>query len=261
MMRFDLSLGPFSALYEERFLMGQLLIREIASRTSGTLLGGLWLLLQPALQVLAFWFLLDLVFKVRSPGTVSYLDYFLTGMLPWLFFNDTLIRSQTVLSEFAPLYQKTRFPIKVLPLLPPLLNVGIYAPIYGLTLWALQGSAAALKAFLVILLLGVWVIPLTYLMAVLGLFARETRQVFPFLMSLLLYVTPILYAPDMLPEAFRPYLILNPLADVIALIQGCLHDGAIPHGTGLRPLALWLLLIAPSWILFRRTEPHLREML
>lgn len=260
-MKRPLSFGPFTALYRERFLIGQLVRRDIAARTSGTLLGGVWLLLQPALQVFAFWFLLDLVFRVRAPGTVSYLDYFLAGMLPWLFFSDTLIRALTVLSEFAPLYQKTRFPIHVLPLVPPILNFGIFAPIYFLTFTVLLGLNAGLMAVFVMLLLALWSIPLSYLIAILGLFVRETRQVFPFLMSLLLYGTPILYAPEMLPEQLRWLLALNPLADLIALIQGALHGFAIEPWHWLRPLGLWLILLVPSWLLFRASEPHIREVL
>lgn len=259
-MRWPISLGPFGALYRERFLIWQLLLREIAARTSGTVLGGIWLLLQPALQVLAFWFLLDLVFQVRSPGTVSYLDYFLTGMLPWLFFSETLIRSLTVLTEFSPLYEKTRFPIHALPLVPLLLNLGIFAPIYFLTTTFFLDFERGLASVLIMLGLAIWCIPLTYLIAIIGLFIRETRQVFPFLLSLALYATPILYAPDMLPLSLRWLLAFNPLADVIALIQGLLHSSPLDPMHWLRPLTLWLLLL-PSWRLFRASEPHIREVL
>ena len=256
-----LGLGPFETLCKERFLLAQLLARDIRARTRGTLLGGFWLLLQPALQILAFWFLLDLVLKARSPGSIRYLDYFLAGMLPWLFFSESLVRSLNVLIEFSPLYQKSRFPVQVLPLIPPTLNLGIYAPIYGVTLALLEGPLAGVKAIGVIFCLYLWTLPLSYLVALGGLFIRELRQIFPFLMSLLLYMTPVLYAPDLLPAAFRWLLRLNPLADVMALIQGILHGLPIEPGQWLRPLGLWLLLLVPSWRLFRGSEPHFRELL
>ncbi|NBY21889.1 MAG: ABC transporter permease [Gammaproteobacteria bacterium] len=252
---------PFILLFQQRFLILQLVKRDIVGRTSGTVMGGIWLVAQPALQVMAFWFLLDFVFRVRSPGRITFLDYFLIGMLPWLFFSEVLNRSLNVLSEFGALYQRSRFPVSVLPLLPLVLNLVIYLPIYLMVAIYFQGMIAGLKAVAVLLTLFVWAIPFVYLLAVIGLFVRETRQVFPFFLTMVLYVTPILYAPDMLPESVRWAMAFNPMADVIALIQGVLHDFEIERGHWLRPLLLWLALLTPSWILFKRTEPHMREVL
>ena len=254
-------LSPFIILFQQRFLILQLVKRDIVGRTSGTVMGGIWLIAQPALQVMAFWFLLDFVFRVRSPGRITFLDYFLIGMLPWLFFSEVLNRSLNVLSEFGALYQRSRFPVSVLPLLPLVLNLVIYLPIYLIVAIYFQGMIAGLKAVAVLLTLFVWAVPFVYLLAVIGLFIRETRQVFPFFLTMVLYVTPILYAPDMLPESVRWAMAFNPMADVIALIQGVLHDFDMERGNWLRPLILWMILLTPSWILFKRTEPHMREVL
>lgn len=252
---------PMLLLFKQRFLILQLVKRDIVSRTSGTWLGGLWLLGQPALQVLAFWFLLNVVFKVRAVGHIAYLDYFLTAMLPWLLISDSLTRSLNILGEFGALYQRSRFPVAVLPLLPPLLSLVVYLPIYLIVVGALLGGVASLKGLLVMLSLFIWVIPLVYGLAITGLFVREVRQVFPFLITMALYVTPILYAPDSLPPSARWMLAWNPIADIIALIQGWLHGFPIEQGNWLRPLLIWLGLGGPAWILFQRTEPHMREVL
>ncbi|NBY21326.1 MAG: ABC transporter permease [Gammaproteobacteria bacterium] len=254
-------LSPLKILFKQRFLIVQLVRRDIVGRTSGTLMGGLWLIAQPALQVMAFWFLLDFVFQARSPGRITFLDYFLMGMLPWLFFSEVLNRSIHVLSEFGALYQRTRFPVEVLPLLPLVLNLIIYLPVFMIVAIYFQGWMAGLKAAGILLVLFVWTMPFAYLLAVMGLFVREVRQVFPFFLTMVLYVTPILYAPDMLPASVRWAMAFNPMADVIALIQGWLHDFPIERGNWLRPLIIWIILVTPAFILFRRTEPQMREML
>jgi len=123
--------SPIVLLFRQRFLILQLLRRDIVGRTRGTLLGWLWLIAQPALQVIAFWFLLDIVFQMRSPGQVRYLNYFLIGMLPWLYLSEVLNRSINVLNEFAALYQRSRFPVAVLPLLPMVMGLLIYLPVYA----------------------------------------------------------------------------------------------------------------------------------
>lgn len=253
--------GPLLSYVRHRGLVSRLVKRDMVGRTSGTLLGGLWLLCQPALQVLAFWFLLDYILKVRAPGRIVFIDYFLIAMLPWLMLSETLSRNLAVLSEFSPIYQRTVFPVYILPLIPLLMALLVYAPIYALVSAALIGFSGFLKAWLVMGGLAFWLLPFCYLLAMIGLFFRESRQVFPFLLTMVMYVTPILYQPDALPEPLREWMIWNVMADVIALIEGWMHDLPVEWGNVLRPLLVWLLLMPPAWMLFTRAQPHMREEL
>lgn len=254
-------IGPFRLLKEQWGLLRILVKRDIVSRTSGTLLGGLWMLAQPALQVLAFWFLLDFVLRVRFPGQISFINYFLLGMLPWLMMSEIMQRNLTVLSEFSALYQRSAFPVKILPLLPVLISGMIYGVIYGIIAGFMEGFQALLWAPITLALLLLWLLPICYLLAVLGLFVRDLRQLVPFLLTLTLYLTPILYMPQMLPEPVQDWLVLNPIADLMAIVHGLLQDMPVTAGNMIRPLLLWLLLLAPAWALFQRSEPHMREQL
>ena len=252
---------PLGLLIRQRALLRVLIKRDIAVRTSGTLLGSLWMLAQPALQVLAFWFLLDFILRVRFPGQVLFLNYFLLGMLPWLMVSEILQRNLSVLTEFSALYQRSAFPVSLLPLLPLVVSGLFYGVIYMAVAGLLEGWAAALWAPLLVAVLLLWLLPLCYLLAVLGLFIRDARQLVPFLLTLTMYFTPILYMPEMLPETLRALMVLNPFADVMAVIHGLLQGMPVAAGNVVRPLLIWLLLLAPAWVLFRRTEPHMREAL
>jgi lipopolysaccharide transport system permease protein len=98
-------------------------------------------------------------------------------------------------------------------------------------------------------------------LAVLGLFIREARQVVPFALTLILYLTPILYMPDQLPPALRSWSALNPLADVMVLLHAAVQGQSWTWDNLLRPLTLWLLLTPTAWLLFKKTELHMREAL
>ncbi len=254
-------LGPLCLLARERTLLRMLVRRDIVGRTSGTVLGGVWMLAQPALQVLALWFLLDFVLRVRLPGQVAFVDYFLLGMVPWLLIAEVLNRAMTVLPEFGPLYRRAVFPLAVLPLLPPLTSGLIYGAVYLGVVAVLAGALPALWAPLIVAALLLWSLPFCYLLAVTGLFVKDLAQAFPFALTLALYLTPVLYTPEMLPAGLRPWLALNPFADIMALIHALLQDMPWNAGNLWRPLALWGLALAPSWVLFRRSEPHMREAL
>jgi lipopolysaccharide transport system permease protein len=252
---------PIKATYTHRYLLLLLIKRDITTRTSGTLLGSAWLLFQPALQILGFWFLLDIVLKIKLPGGVAFVDYFLIGMLPWLFIAEILSRSLTVLTEFGGLYRRAVFPVVILPLLPLFLSATLYALVMGITVGLLEGIVIAPIGILTIFILTIWLIPLTYLLAIIGLFLKDIGQIFPFLITVTLYLTPILYMPSQMPEQMQWVLVINPVADLMALIHASTQNLSWTYGNILRPLGLWLLLLGPAWVLFRRSEPHIREML
>lgn len=256
---------PFREMLAHRYLIFLLAKRDIYTRTSGTLLGSSWLLLQPALQVVGFWFLLDIVLKVKfkvADTELAFASYFIVGILPWLFISEILTRSLSVLSDYGSLYQRSIFPIAILPVLPLWLAALLYAIILTVTAIFISGINSIGFALLTILLLTLWLIPFCYLLAVIGLFLKDIAQFFPFFITLIMYLTPIMYMPHLLPETMRWVLIINPIADMMALI----HAAFLPNLTWewinvWRPLGIWLILLGPAWVLFRRAEPHVREML
>jgi len=253
--------SPFQAIYTYRYLLFLLIKRDVTTRTSNTVLGDIWLLLQPALQIVGFWFLLDVVLKVKFPGRVVFVDYFLIGMLAWLFIAEVLSRSLTILVEFAGLYRRAVFPIIILPLLPLLFSNILYSVVIALTAGILHGISSVPAAILSIFFIGIWLIPLCYLFSIIGLFLKDVGQIFPFLITITMYLTPILYMPELMPEAMRWILIINPVADLIALVHAGIQDLPWTLGNLLFPFILWLILLGPAWVLFRRAEPHIREML
>jgi len=121
---------PFVAIYRNKELFIALLRRDFVNRTSGTVFGFLWLILQPALQVLALWFLMEVILQVRFPGMVSFVNYLLIGIIPWLAISESLQRSVSLYNEFGVLFKRNPFPILILPALSITLTLLIYTNIY-----------------------------------------------------------------------------------------------------------------------------------
>jgi len=251
---------PFRTVAQNRDLFFALLKRDFTNRTSGTGLGAFWLLAQPALQVVAFWFLLDVILRVRFPGNVSFLDYFLIGMIPWVCLSEVMQRSVRLYGEFASIFKKTPFPLELLPLLSITIAVTIYTPIYLIVAFILYDFSVIFPALIVMIIIFLWLIPIVYLFSILGLFIRDFAQVVPFILTMSMYVTPILYMPQMIPEEYQFYLAFNPFADLIALFHSLVENKQLPEtGITLRILLEWLLLLAPAWWMFNRAKKHIRE--
>lgn len=253
--------SPLRLLIVQRGLMRLLIRRDMLSRTSGTLLGSAWLVAQPALQIFGLWFFLDIVIRVRSTSHVPFMDYFLVGMLAWMMISEILSRNLMVMQEFGALYQRSVFPLAILPLLPLMISSMTYGVVLLVVVGLLHGLTAVFNAIFVLGALTLWLIPFSYLLAVLGLFIKELRQVVPFALTLLMYLSPIMYMPDLLPKALQPWMVFNPIADIMALVHGLIQGTEWTAGNALRPLGLWVVMLPISWVLFRRTEPHMREAL
>lgn len=239
-----------------------LLKRDINTRTSGTVLGTSWMFLQPALQVAAFWFLLDIVLKVRFPDLQGgFVAYFIVGMLPWLMLNEIMTRSLGIMREYSSLFQKSLFPVALLPLVPWLVSGAFYGITMLISFGMILGWHTIPATILVTILLMIWLLPFCYALAVLGLFIRDLQQFAPFFLTLMLYVTPILYMPSAFPESARWWLDINPFAHLIAIIHALLQGQAWDWLNIVVPIGLWLAILLPAWQLFKRSEPHMREAL
>ncbi|MES2626956.1 MAG: ABC transporter permease [Pseudomonadota bacterium] len=252
---------PFRACVKHASLLNMLVKREIIVRTSGTLLGKLWPLLQPALQVAGFWFLFGIVYGMRQDRGPGFLEFFLVGMLPWLCLSEVLNRSVGMFREFSALYRRTPFPIEILPILIMIIPGFVYTIIYGLLCLFIFGPAAAVNSLIVMPLLLLWLLPFVLLFSILGLFIRDFAQALPFFLTLIMYSTPILFLPEMLPAWYQEWLWLNPLADVMTAVHALVQGMPFNPLTAVRLLALWFVLLVPSWLLFRRSMPHIREVL
>ena len=78
---------------------------------------------------------------------------------------------------------------------------------------------------------------------------------------LLMYSTPILYFPNMLPESMQQWLWLNPFADLVAVIHAVVDTTTLDWQAIARLFGLWLVLLGPCWAIFRRSLPYVREVL
>ena len=254
--------GVSHPIFRNVELLRVLLGREIAARTSGTLLGAFWMLLQPALQTAAIWFLLQVVLKIRYPELKGgFVEYYLAGMVPWLMLSEIMLRSLSILQEYASIYQRTAFPIALIPLLPPIISGAIYISIYIVVAAVFGGAIPAATSVVYMVLLLVWLLPVIYLLALIGVFIRDAQQIAPFILTMMLYLTPIFYLPTAMPQWLGWWLVINPFAHIVEIAHAVI--GAQPlHLRGLIALvAIWLLLAYPTWRMFRRVEPMIREAL
>ena len=223
------------ALWRGRSLAWVLIRREIASRHKGTALGIAWPYLQPLLTVAAYYLVFDVVFGMRlgeHAPTRAVGAFLVVGALPWMAFCDTVSRGMNSLIDAGGLLQKNALPPVLFVTRSVLASALIYGPLLLLVALAYipsHGLRPAVLALLPLLALQVLLcLVLAYVLAILAAALRDTVQVVGFLLSVGIYLTPVLFPLSMFPERWRWVLWLNPMTGLVQGYQQVLLQGAWP---------------------------------
>lgn len=224
--------------WQQRHLIGQLARREFQARYRQSLLGSYWALLTPLLMLAVYTFVFRTVFKLRWSGMgeesdLAFALHLYAGLAVFTFFSDCVLRAPRLILEQAHLVKKVVFPLEILPWVNTLtagvhLGVALLLIVAG-TLWttaALPWTALALP--LVWLPLLPLCLGLSWLLASVGTYVRDLSQVLNLVVSLLMFLSPIFFPVEALPQAVRPWLALNPLALTMTQTRQVLLDGQWP---------------------------------
>ena len=253
-------------LLRSRELLYFLTLRDIKVRYKQTALGVAWAVLQPLLTMLVFAVFFGRLARVPSDG-VPYPVFALCGLVPWIFFANTVQSTSLSLVTNANLLNKIYFPRITIPiaavaagvvdLLVSLAVLFGYAAFAGLVIGPrlLLVPVLVVLSALAVLGVGSW-------LAALNVVYRDVRHAVPFLLQLWLVVTPVAYPSSLLSEPWRSLYALNPMAGVVEGFRWALLD--VP-GTGVGRLlaissASTAILLGYGLYAFHRREPTFADV-
>lgn len=255
--------------WRSRALLGLMAGREIRSRVSGTVLGLVWLYLQPLLTIAAYYLVFDVILNARladGAPTKRVGEYLIVGMVPWMVFTDTVSRAMNSLVDAGGLLQKNAlspvlFPVRAvvasaITFLPPLLLVAAaFALMRGPTLALLLLPPLVVVQIALTFAIG-------YLLAILAAAVRDVLQIVGFCLTLGVFLSPVLFTPAMLPEQIRWLIWMNPMTPIILGFQSILLSGRAPGMQEWGAILVWLCgttLILDR--LIERSREHLVDWL
>jgi lipopolysaccharide transport system permease protein len=252
-------------LWAHRELFYFLAWRDVKVRYKQTVLGASWAILQPLLSMIVFTVLFGRLARVPSEGQ-PYAIFSYAGLLPWNFFSTAVTNCSNSLVTSNNLITKVYFPRILVPTaavgaalvdiaiasvmllaMMPIYGVGFHAslimliPLIGLT--ALTAAA-----------LGIWT-------AALNVKYRDIRYALPFVIQLLMFLTPVIYPISFLPSRWRWVLRLNPLSGIIEGFRDAIFGRSF-NWTGLAISALvTLALLLAAAVTFSRMEEEFADII
>jgi lipopolysaccharide transport system permease protein len=254
-------------LWRYRELFYILAWRDISVRYKQTAIGVLWAVLRPFLGIVIFTVLFGRIAKMPSQG-IPYSILVAAAMLPWQFFSNALSEASQSLVTNSNLITKVYFPRLIIPagvVITSLLDLLISTALLGfLMVWFRfmpDWRLLTLPLFTLLAFLAAFG-PGLYLTA-LNVKYRDFRYVIPFIVQFGLFISPVGFSSDVIPENWRLLYSLNPMVGVIDGFRWAICRGASPiylPGFALSMLVIILFLILGIWY-FRKTEKTFADVI
>jgi homopolymeric O-antigen transport system permease protein len=257
-------LAQLKTLYRYRLLIHSLVSRELKARYRGSVLGFLWSFVNPLLLLVTYGVVFTYMLPMRAPSTKPYFVWLFCGLLPWTWFNQSVMEAAMSLIGGGNLIKKVLFPAEVLPVVTVFANMVHFAlglPIlFVFLVWYGKLSPALLLLPLPILVQLVFTLGVALFVSALTVHFRDLQNILSHLLQLWFFATPIIYPYADAPAKLQPYLRLNPLMHVMLSYQQVLFGGHFDHWRGLfLAFLVSLVAFAVGGFLFERLRDTLAE--
>ncbi|MCX7872237.1 MAG: ABC transporter permease [Verrucomicrobiae bacterium] len=250
----------FAELWRYRELFLFLTWRDILVRYKQTYIGVAWAALQPLLMMIIFTAIFSFVGKFPSHGT-PYPILVFAALLPWQFFSNAMTESSQSLVASERMITKVYFPRLIIPasaVMSGIIDLVISALILIALMWGFDVPFTTrlfmlpfffIVAFLAAFSVGLW-------FSALNVRYRDVKYIVPFIVRMGMYVSPVGFISEVIPEKYRFYYNLNPMVGVIDGFRWCILGSRFePYWEGfLVSVVVILILLVTGAIYFRSME-------
>lgn len=274
----DMNIIQFmKSIYIHRQLLIDMAKRDLRNQYASSYLGFFWTILVPLLSSIVYIVVFSMLMRGKmgeAYSSVNFITYYFTGFTPWLLFNETFTRNLSIIRNNANLITKTSFPSQILPFITLLSSIFTHVIMliiciiiiksYGLQISDRFFLLPIYFIFLVIITMG-----LSLMFSAVAVYVTDLTQIIPILLSLLFYMTPILYSPEIV-QALAPYgaikiviLTINPFHYIVEGYRMCLFNVPLPiNYFGLLILTFYsiLFVIAGAYI-FKKLKSSFADVL
>ena len=224
--------------WRHRALIRILTWREISGRYRGSLFGSTWSLLTPLLMLGVFTFVFGVVAPTRWPGAEEqgigmFALRLLAGMVVHGLLSEVLSRAPTLVSAQPNYVTKVVFPLEALGWVA--LSTALFHSAMALVvlilldgIWGTGFSATQLALPLVLLPYALLLLGVCWLVSALGVYLRDLAQLMGPLIMVTMFLGPVFYPRQAMPEAAQPWLAMNPITIPVEQLRRVLFDGLWP---------------------------------
>jgi lipopolysaccharide transport system permease protein len=260
------------SLFKHRQLILQMINREVIGRYKGSVIGMAWSFFNPIFMLSVYTVVFSIIFKLRwgVDGEDSKLQFALilfTGIIVLNFFIEVLNRAPILILSNVNYVKKVVFPLEILSVV----SVGVALFHACISFLILVAAFFAFNGFLnittllipiIFLPLAILSLGLSWILASLGVFIKDTSQAVGLLTTLLMFLSPVFYPISLVPEKFQPYIMLNPLTVIIEKVRQVMIWGITPNFNAIAIYlitSIFILQIGFAW--FQKTRKGFADVI
>jgi len=240
-------------------LLFELIHRDLTVRYKRSFLGFLWTMLHPLLLMLIFVAVFSGLFGRNSP---HYETYFLSAYIAWTFFSQTTVHAMTSVAWNGPLMKRIRVPPSIFTLsvtISGLVNLGLSLVVLLAIMLVVGAPLRPAILFLPVsfLLLGIFTLGVSLALTAFAVPFGDVGETVQAGMPALMYLTPIIYPIEIVPDRFLWVVKMNPLVYIVEMVRSPLYYGIIPGPTTLLiATVVSFASLTFGWMIFRHMAPR-----
>ena len=217
-------------IYSYRGLLWDMAIKQVRTKYSGSKLGIWWAIITPLILAFSINFIFTKIFKINIP---NYTLFVLSGIIPWIFFSNTLSEVTNSFIANASVLKQGIFPREVIPLSVVVANfinffIGfiIIVPLFII----LKFKVITVLLFLIfpLILHFIFIIGLSLMFSCWNVFSKDVSHFLSIGLMIWFWITPVFYSLQMLPFPYRWICLLNPMSYYVTLYRQILFRAEIP---------------------------------
>lgn len=254
-------------LWRYRELFAILAWRDVAVQYKQTVIGAAWAILRPLLTMLVFTGVFKSLANLPSQGNAPYPVMVMAGILPWFLFSTMLSNGSNSLVQNSNLISKVYFPRLIVPVASSFVAIVDFSItlviLFGMML--VYGFMPDVRIFLLpVFILAAMLVAMgpALIMTALNVRYRDFRFIVPFVVQIGLYISPVGFSSNLIPEKWRLLYSLNPVVGVIDGFRWCIlaDDAPLNVSALLVSLSVAALLLWVGIRTFRATEKTFADL-
>jgi len=248
---------PFLLYRRYSFLLAQLVKRDFKTKYRRSILGVLWSLLNPLLIMVVQYLVFSTLFRFDIP---NYAVYLLIGIVFFNYMSEATSQAMTCIVQNASLINKVYMPKYIYPFSRVLsTGVNFIFSLIALYLVIISSGMTIRFSHLTLLFdficLFVFICGISFFLATIMVFFRDTQFLYTIVITIWTYLTPIFYPESILPAHMMIVMKLNPMYHFIRFARFVILEGGVPDPKAWFYCALFALLsISLGYFIFKKAE-------
>lgn len=261
----------FRSLYQNRQLIKSLIKREVIGRYKGTNLGIIWSVLLPLLMLLIYTFVFGSIFQSKWPGIVSSTTSFalmlFSGLMIFNVFSEVVNRAPNLILTHPNYVTKIVFPLEILGFV--VIGSAVFNCFISYFIWVVAYIFLFGIPSVTIVIFPLILIPFLFFclgilwaLSALGVYFRDLSQIIGALVTILMFLSPVFYAFDSVPENYKFIVKISPLTPVIEATRNILFWGLMPSSIDfLLYFAFSMIVCFSGFAIFQNTRKGFSDVI